>query len=54
METAWIVAKVVATLIYPKDVLTHFSQTGDRRVKDMLPADILDIVRALPVENGVL
>lgn len=35
-----------------KEILTHLSATGDRRVKDMLPADILDILRALPVENG--
>ncbi|HWR42140.1 hypothetical protein [Sporomusa sp.] len=35
-----------------RDILTRLSETGDKRVKDILPSDILDVIRGLPTENG--
>lgn len=33
-------------------VMTHLSETGEKKVRDMLPEDILSVLRSLPVEMG--
>jgi len=35
-----------------QDILTRLSQTGSRRVSDIVPADILDVMRGLPIVEG--